>query len=113
MSEDEVFSTQWMFQYNPDWYDLERAIERSLIEDWRCYWNRTRIRVGQRVYFMRSGGKRGKEYRAITAVGRIAASVHERPNEPDEHRRYRVNVVHDYLVMPTLTHDEMLRDDIH
>lgn len=30
MSEDYAEPTQWLFQYNPEWYDLEDAVKHSL-----------------------------------------------------------------------------------
>jgi len=66
------------------------------------------VRVGQRIYFMRSGGQSA----AITAVGRIASLVYEKPEETDIHLRYWVDVVYDAMVVPPLTRPEMLQDSI-
>jgi len=107
MAEDDALITQWMFQYNPKWYDLEASIKRSLTEDWTMYRHRDHVRVGQRIYFMRSGGDKA----AITAVGRMASLVYERPEETDKFRRYWVDVVYDELVVPPITRPEMREDE--
>jgi hypothetical protein len=99
--------TTWMFQYNPRDYDLEQAIKTSLIEDWRMNQFRSRIRLGERVYFMRSGSQA-----AITALGRVVSWVHEQPSSGDV-ERYRVNVVYDATIEPPLTREpEICHDDI-
>lgn len=110
MAQDDALATQWMFQYNPDWYDLESLTQRRLIQDWKMYRYRDRFRVGQRIYFMRSGGKSGSEMAAITAVGRVASLIYEKPEETDQHFRYWVDVVYDERVIPPLTRPEMQND---
>lgn len=108
MTEDDAPTTQWMFQYNPKWYGLEASIQRRLLEDWTMYRYRDYVRVGQRIFFMRSGG----ENAAITAVGRIASLIYEKPEEADLHFRYWVDVVYDERVIPPLTRPEMQHDPI-
>lgn len=103
MTEDDALKTQWMFQYNPKWYDLEASIKRRLTEDWTMFRHRDYVRVGQRIYFMRSGGEKA----AITAVGRMSSLVYEKPEETDRFRRYWVDVVYDELVVPPITRPEM------
>lgn len=108
MSDQEELPTEWMFQYNPDWYDLEESIRQSLIEDWTMFRHRDYVRVGQRIYFMRSGGQSA----AIMAVGRMGSLVYEKAEETDRYLRYWVDVVYDSLVVPPLTRPEMLQDPI-
>jgi hypothetical protein len=98
--------TQWMFQYNPDWYDLEESAKRRLIEEWAMYRHRDYVRVGQRIYFMQSGG----QYAAVTAIGRIGSLVFEKPDETDRHLRYRVDVVYDAMLTHSLTRPDMQND---
>jgi hypothetical protein len=57
---------------------------------------------------MRSGGPRA----AITAVGRIATHIYEKPEEENKYQRYWVDVVYDYKVEPPLTRPEMLKDAV-
>lgn len=71
------------------------------------YRHRDHVRVGQRIYFMRSGGEKA----AITAVGRMASLVYERPEETDRFRRYWVDVVYDELVVPPITRPEMREEE--
>jgi TIR domain/EVE domain len=108
MSDQDENLTEWMFQYNPDWYDLEDSIKQCLIEDWTMFRHRDYVRVGQRIYFMRSGGQNA----AIMAVGRMGSLVYEKPEETDKYLRYWVDVVYDSLVVPPLTRPEMLQDSI-
>jgi hypothetical protein len=100
--------TQWMFQYNPDWYDLDASIQQRLIEPWTMYRHRDYVGIGQRIYFMQSGG----QYAAVTAVGRIATPMYEKPEETDIHLRYWVDVVYDALLAQPLTRPAMLNDPI-
>lgn len=95
--------TTWMFQYNPYDYKPEEEVQKQLTEEWNVFWGRSFVHVGERVYFMRSGGER----RAITAVGRIVTPLRELEDEPDRFQRYKVNVVYDYLVKEPLTWPEM------
>lgn len=95
--------TTWMFQYNPFDYKLEKEVQSQLTEEWNMYWGRSLVQLGERVYFMRSGGDR----RAITAVGRIVSQLRENQDEPDRFQRYKVDVVYDYLVKEPLTWPEM------
>lgn len=111
MAEDEALTAQWMFQYNPEWYDLEASIKQRLTEDWTMYRHRDYVRVGQRIYFMRSGGYAGGDNAAITAVGRIATPIYEKPEETERHLRYWVDVVYDALVVPSITRPEMREEE--
>lgn len=106
VNDDEALGIQWMFQYNPRWYHLEASIKRRLIEDWTMFRHRDYVRVGQRIYFMRSGG----ENAAITAVGRTASLIYEKPEEMERTLRYWVDVVYDELVIPPFTRPEMRAD---
>ena len=110
MPDEDALTTQWMFQYNPDWYDLEALVQRRLIEHWKMFRHRDHVRVGQRIYFMRSGGKSGSETAAITAVGRIASLIYEKPEETEQRFRYWVDLVYDERVIPPLTRPEMQSD---
>jgi TIR domain-containing protein len=108
-TEEEIQRTQWMFQYNPNWYDLEGSAQRSLVEDWVFFKHRKYVRVGQRIYFMRSGDGH-VERRAFTAVGRIASPIYEKPEPRNIQQRYFLDVVYDYFVDPIFTQPEILND---
>ncbi len=110
MSDDSAETTQWLFQFNPDWYDLEASVKRSLVEEWTMSHARDRVRVGQRIHFLRAGGAAGGQYGAVVATGRIASLVFEKPDETDEHLRNWVQVVYDAMIVPPLTRPEMLQD---
>jgi len=101
-------ATTWMFQYNPNDYALDDTLKARLTEPWTIYWGRSIAQLGERVYFMQSGGPRA----AITAVGRIATHIYEKPEETNKFLLYWVDVVYDARVEPPLTRAEMLRDDV-
>ena len=101
-------TTTWMFQYNPNDYRLDDTLKDKLTEPWTIYWGRSIVQLGERVYFMQSGGQRA----AITAVGRVATHLYEAPDEPNKFLRYWVDVVYDARVEPPLTRPEMLKDGV-
>ena len=101
-------ATTWMFQYNPYDYSLDESLQNKLTEPWTIYWGRSIVQLGERIYFMQSGGPRA----AITAVGRVATHLYEATEEPNKFLRYWVDVVYDARVEPPLTRPEMLRDDV-
>lgn len=101
-------ATTWMFQYNLAIYNLDAGLQEKLTEPWTMYWGRSIAQLGERVYFMQSGGPRA----AITAVGRMVSRVYEVAEENNRFQRYWVDVVYDYRVEPPLTRPEMLNDDV-
>lgn len=105
---DRARTTQWMFQYNPEIYDPEGWVKQRLIDDWTMYRHRDLVRVGQRIYFMRSGGQTA----GIMAVGRVGSLVYEKPEEADRHSRYWIDIVYDQFVVPPLMRPEMLQDPV-
>ncbi len=108
MSDEMPGATTWMFQYNPSYYKLEGELKKKLTDSWTIYWGRSIVQLGERIYFMRSGG----EYAAITAVGRVTSPMYEAPDESNRYNRYWVDVVYDQWVDPPLNRPEMLKDDI-
>ena len=52
MSDDSAEPMQWVFQYNPEWYDLEASVKRSLVEEWTMFSHRM-IFHGRQVCFAR------------------------------------------------------------
>lgn len=101
-------ATTWMFQYNPNDYTVDDTLKDRLTEPWTIFWGRSVVQLGERIYFMQSGGPRA----AITSVGRVSTHVYETPEEPNKFLRYWVDVVYDYKVDPPLTRPEMLKDDV-
>ncbi len=101
-------ATTWMFQYNPRDYKLDASLREKLTEPWTIYWGRSIVQLGERVYFMQSGG----QWAAITAVGRVATHMYETPEETNKFLRYWVDVVYDFKVEPPLTRPDMLKDDV-
>lgn len=96
----------WMFQFNPDRYNMQRHIEEHGPYDWwEANQNRRFMRMGQRVYFMQSGGS---DRAAIVAAGRIVSEVY--PFLEDPGRPYRVDVWYESRAEPPLDRQAM-RDD--
>ncbi|HEV2459809.1 MAG TPA: EVE domain-containing protein, partial [Ktedonobacterales bacterium] len=107
-SRPQAAATPGMFQYNPADYKLDESLQEKLTEPWTIYWGRSIVQLGERIYFMQSGGQRA----AITAVGRVATHMYETPEEANKYLRYWVDVVYDSRVAPPLTRREMLKDDV-
>lgn len=97
----------WMFQYDPDRYDLVAYIrEHGVYDAWRAAQHRRRMQVGQRVYILRSGGS---QHAALVALGRIVSPP--RPAPAGDDAAYRVDVLYEALVEPPLTRQEDVRAD--
>ena len=110
MTEDEILASQFMFQYNWKNYNLEKSIERSLMEDWIASAHRDKMRVGQRVYFMRSAAGLPITERRFSAVGRIASKPYQRPHSKTGELIWLVDVVYDYLVTPNYNQARIVED---
>ncbi len=68
----------WVFQCNPDRYDLISAIDSGWGDDWAMNQQRDRVSVGDRVWFRITGIRAG-----IYAVGRIISLPYERDLETE------------------------------
>jgi len=101
----------WLFQYDPVLYDLLRYVrDYGLCDDWQASQRQSDMRIGQRVYFLRTGGPLA----ALVAVGRIVSPVYPDTvtagsSEGPQHQR--VDVLYEARVEPPLTRQEHFRSD--
>jgi len=51
--------TAWIFQCNPDSYDLPGALRESSVETWLANQNRSEIKPGDTVYLWETGKQSG------------------------------------------------------
>ncbi len=68
----------YLFQADPDRFDLDRYLLRSLSNDTPVYWlanqHRESMASGDRVFILRSAGNRSAAVGGVIAVGRIGAA---------------------------------------
>ncbi len=97
----------WMFQYVQEDYDVERQVaEESMYDDWKVNTHRHDMRVGERVYFRRTVGRKPA---GITAVGRLISPVYPTSNAE---RPFEVDAMYEMRVVPPLSRQEAQSDDI-
>jgi len=94
----------WVFQNNPDRYDLPLALKTRRDDAWSANQHRDSMSPGDRVFFWRSGPKA-----AIIAVGTITSRAYDRPES--EFGPHAVDVRYDSVVEPSLAREEISRDD--
>src|SRR4051812_32281791 len=88
--------TAWMFQANPKLYDLLAAAKSGFDDNWSMKVHRDRVAVGDRVYFMVSGGAAG-----IYVVGRVVSPVYAAV-EDNAFGHWRVDVEYEAFVDPPI-----------
>jgi hypothetical protein len=95
----------WMFQYNPDNWDLERHLrEHGDMDYWKVSAHWGVMDIGQQVYLMRSGTHAG-----LVAAGRLLGKSY--PCDRGECRAH-VDVLIEARIIPPLTRGEMRSDSI-
>lgn len=92
----------WIFQANPDRYDLIAAAEAGTSERWSIKAHRDAIAVGDTVWFLVAGAKAG-----IYVLGTVTSLPYELP-EDDGFGTWKVNVSYDAFVEPPLLRSELL-----
>jgi hypothetical protein len=92
----------WIFQANPDRYDLVAAAEAGISERWSMKVHRQTVAVGDRVWFLVAGSHAG-----IYVVGTVASLPYEIP-EDDGFGTWKVDVSYDSFVDPPLLRSELL-----
>ncbi len=108
----------WIFQANPAYYDIDRAL-RSLPEiEWTVRQHRRRVHAGDRVYIWRSGAQAG-----IVAVASVATEPVDSAPDPAEDAFYlrreefskvepRVRIAIDRVLEQPLLRSELQQDPI-
>lgn len=108
MDEASTAGIAWMFQFNPQGYELGKHIrEHGPFDHWPAVQHRTRMRVGQRVYFLQSGGT---DHAALIALGRIVSPVYPAPE--DSRDPYRVDVWYEARIEPPLDRRFIREDEV-
>lgn len=79
-------SSAWIFQSNPERYDIEAALDALDVIHWRAPQYTHRIRPGDDVLVWRAGDEAG-----VVAVGKVLRSPKKETVPPDEARFYREN----------------------
>lgn len=105
-------STVWMFQYHPDWYDLNEDISKGThIEDWKAVQRIRDMHIGDVVYVMRAGGRGGGKAAKVEAVARIVSDPY--PSVGFDGVPYNaVNILYEARIEPPITREEMQIDPI-
>jgi MoxR-like ATPase len=108
----------WLFQANPRYYDIDRALRELSSIEWTVRQYRRRVKDGDRVYVWKSGTDGG-----VVATGHIASDVTESLPDPSEDAYYRdreafskpeprVRIAIDRLVQPILDRQALQADPI-
>lgn len=91
----------WLFQFNPNRFDLANELERGVLDDeWSMNQGRQLVSPSDRVFFWQTGPEA-----RLLAVGHVTSPVYERESA---FGRYGVDIVFDYRIVPPLTKAEAL-----
>ncbi len=101
-------SRAWIFQANPDRYDLLAALEKASDDHWAANQNRQWIRPGDRVWF-RITGKGDGSGAGIYAVGRVLS---EPEHESGEFGNWQIEVAYEARIDPPILKPESDEDDL-
>src|SRR5690242_10534490 len=74
-----VVMTTWIFQCNPDRYDLPGALRESSVETWLANQSRSEIKAGDSVYLWETGKEAG-----VLAVATVISDPAVMPQSPGE-----------------------------
>jgi hypothetical protein len=97
----------WLFQYRQSDYEIEEFVENHGEYDWwEVSGHRAELQTGDRVYFRRT---QGEQPSGITAIGQLVSLVY--PTGLQDHQ-YRVDVHYEQRIVPTLTTEEMAKDEV-
>jgi hypothetical protein len=101
--------TDWIFQGNRKWQDLDAAISASRDQRWSTPRYRDRAAAGDRVWLQIVG----PDHPGIYYVATIAAPTYEDPAWRDtgsSFGRWRTDIRFDYRIDPALSRAELLAD---
>lgn len=92
----------WIFQANPDRYDLVAAARTGTSERWSMKVHRQEVAVGDRVWFLVAGAQAG-----IYVLGTVRSLPYEIP-EDDGFGTWKIDISYDAFVDPPLLRSELL-----
>ncbi len=101
--------TDWIFQGNRKWQDLDAAIAASRDQRWRTPRYRYRTAAGDRVWLQIVG----PDHPGLYYVATITAPTYEDPGWRDtgsSFGRWRTDIRFDYRIDPALSRAELLAD---
>ena len=98
----------WIFEGNPQRYDLHAAITASRQHWWSTPRYRDRMAVGDRVWLQIAG----RDHPGIYYVATITSPTYEHPGQPPDatYGRWRTDIRFDYRISPPLLRSELLDD---
>jgi len=99
-------ASAWIFQANPDRYDIVSAVRANQRDVWATNQHRDSIEVEAKIYFYHSGKNAG-----IYATGRVVSLPFDR-GESSEFGQWAVNVEYEQLLQPYVTREDLLNDAI-
>ncbi len=112
MSE-EPDSRVWVFQYDPNYYDMRSYVrDYGLSDHWTAMQNKRHMKSGDVVYILRAGGRDGGIHAHIEAVASLASSVYANETETRDRKPYRIWLRYEQWIDPAITRAEMQRDDV-
>jgi hypothetical protein len=111
-------STTWIFQANPQYYDLTGSLEVLPEQTWQINQYRHQIKAGHTVYFWESGQQAG-----VLARGRVLTDPADMPQDEAEQAfvrsdgrfegaQLRVRVYIDEVLPRRITRDELAADAV-
>jgi hypothetical protein len=74
------FINYWIFQCNPNEFDLETAVKNKLLKEWNVAAHKDKIKVGDKVILWVTGKRAG-----CYALARITTEPSVSKNSPDDH----------------------------
>jgi HJR/Mrr/RecB family endonuclease len=95
-----------MFQADPKRYDLLDRVRDGFSDDWSMNQHRSKVSVGDRIYFRISGKHAG-----LYATGRVVGPVFE-TTTPNEFGKWKVSIEYEALIDPPLLKAETLADPL-
>jgi hypothetical protein len=108
--------TTWIFQCNPDSYDLPGALRESAVETWLANQYRSDIKAGDTVYLWETGEQSG-----ILAVARVLSDPAKMSQSPNDAKfnmggrdlsgdRWRVRLQVDKVFTPRLLKTDLIKN---
>lgn len=86
MLDKNVSSNYWVFQGNPNYFNLEKALSDGALKTWKVNQNKSRIKEGNKVILWMTGEKAG-----IYALANIESAVQKILEDPKELTYYTNN----------------------